>query len=62
MDTEDLEKMVVEVTSGKPYTVKGEEAAAMYTQLEKEIAEIIAEGHAPCPHHEIPYMGKKKIE
>lgn len=44
MTSEDVSKMVVEITTDKPRTFTGPEAEGMYAQLENEIAEIQEQG------------------
>ena len=45
LDGEDLERMLVEVTVGKPHTVKGAEAEALYAKIQQEVDDIVARGN-----------------
>jgi len=44
MNSDDLVRMTIEVATGKPRTLEGPEAEAVYDQLEDECAAIRDEG------------------
>lgn len=55
MDSSDIERMLVEIVTGKPPTLSGPEADAMRAQLKMECDEILAKGGIVAIPHEIPF-------
>ncbi len=46
LTSEDIERMLIEIQTGKPPSLKTDEAAVMRIQLRKECAEIKSRGAA----------------
>lgn len=60
MDSDDIERMLVEIETGAPPTLLTPEADAMRAKLTKECADIRAKGGAVAIHHDIPDPNKNK--
>jgi hypothetical protein len=54
LSPEDLERMVVEIMTGQPPSLRGAEADAMRERLRKECAEIVSRGGIVDVPDEIP--------
>lgn len=56
MDTDDINRMIVEIMTGKERTLKTPEAQIMWDQLKKECDEIVAKGGIVDVAPEIPEL------
>lgn len=53
MDTREMERMLVEIVTGKPPTLRTPEADELRAKLTKEVREIQAKGYEVDIPHEI---------
>ena len=54
IDSEDLERMLVEITTGKPPSLYTPEANTLRAKLQEECDDITKMGGTVMIHHEIP--------